>query len=117
MIRSGAVSPDISSMGYAGVAGGAVGLVLLGAGLAKPPAAPIPPTLPEAAVLAAVKARAASMGIALPQDEVLGQVVGYILSRKKIVAIKVFREATHSDLKDSKHAVDSISTIVREVVT
>ena len=57
------------------------------------------------------------MGIALPKDEVLGPVVGYILSRKKIEAIKVFRRATQSDLKDSKHAVDAISMVVREVVS
>jgi len=116
-IASGAVAPDIGGMGYAGIAAGAMGLVLLGAGLAKPPAAPIPSILPEPAVLASVKARAASMGITLPKDEVLGPVVGHILNRKKMEAIKVLREATHGGLKDSKDAVDSISMVVREVVS
>jgi hypothetical protein len=106
----------VGSMGYAGLAAGAIGLFLLGAGFAQSPGGetPSPPSLPEPAVLALVKARAGSIGLTLPGDDVLGPVIGHILNRKKIEAIRVLRLATGRGLKESKEAVESIARIIQD---
>jgi hypothetical protein len=115
VVTSGSVIRVGGGMGYAGLAAGAIGLILFGAGLAQSPGETSKiPTLPEPAVLALVKARAGSIGLTLPADDVLGPVIGHILNRKKIEAIRVLRLATGRGLKESKEAVESIARIIQD---
>jgi hypothetical protein len=106
---------QIRGAGRAGMASGAVGLLMLGAGLAGgiTVESPEPPS-PPAADLAAVKARAGALGIPLPDDAALGRVLGHLVKRRKIEAVKILRAATGRDLKDSKQAVDAMEKIIRE---
>jgi hypothetical protein len=106
---------EIRGPGRAGIAAGAVGLLMLGAGLARGVTVELPePPPPPPADLAAVKARAGALGLALPEDAVLGRVLGRLVKGRKIEAIRILRVATGRDLKDSKQAVDAMERILRE---